>query len=127
MSVDMEVTATPHTRGQAEDKLQRERGANNLGHVGRHDSELGDDPQRIPRRGRILVSHHAREVPSGGEAEANAQRLDVQSAEGGHKRTHRACTRRDILACRSLSKLPGSTYAMHIRKPGPTKAATSSS
>mmetsp|Transcript_13789 Transcript_13789/g.33225 ORF Transcript_13789/g.33225 Transcript_13789/m.33225 type:complete len:441 (-) Transcript_13789:106-1428(-) len=40
-----------------------------------------------------------------------------------HSSTHSSLYPNSTPACRSLSKLPGSMYPMHIRNPGPTKPA----
>ena len=60
---------------QAEEQVERDGRADDLGQIARRDRDLAEDPQHDRDRLRVAVAAGLREVASAGDAEAHGERL----------------------------------------------------
>ena len=74
-----------HPQREAEHELQAERGADELGQVGRHRDRLGLQPQEHHDPEREPVPAHLGQAAAGGDAELGAERLDQHRHQVGDR------------------------------------------
>jgi hypothetical protein len=71
--------------GDAEQQVEADRGAENLGEVARRDRDLAEDPERVGDGARVGVAAGLRKVPPRDDAETGAEGLEENRDEVRHE------------------------------------------
>ena len=94
----------------AEQQLQRDGGADQLGQVGGADGDLGPEPQRVSDCLGEPLAAQLRQVPPGGDADPHAQCLQ----QHGHQRRHERHGQQRVAERRSARERRGPVAGVHV-------------